>query len=176
VTAFLVAPILLFLATVIGASAAAGMHAAIWICLGIAAGGAVAAVALYTLGGGRLHAPDLDRWTNGEPAWESPPLLARLRRDVPAAPAPEAEPAPARGGAGERRRPPASTGRLHRPVVSGGSAPARTVVTILRTAPASGGEAARSANSRCAAPISVGASVSMSASAAMRPCSRSAVR
>ena len=98
VTAFLVAPILLFLATAIGASAAAGLHAAIWICLGIAVAGAVAAVALYTLGGGRLPAPDLERWTDGEPAWASPPLLARLRRDAAAAPAPEAERAPVPGG------------------------------------------------------------------------------
>jgi hypothetical protein len=91
VTAFLVAPILLFLATAIGTSAAAGTRAAIWICLGIAAAGLVAAVALYLLGGGRLPTPDLERWTEGEPAWESPPLLARLRRTVPAAPAPEAD-------------------------------------------------------------------------------------
>jgi hypothetical protein len=85
VTAFLVAPILLYLATVIGSSMTAGLHAAIWICLGIAAAGGVAAVALYTLVGGRLPTPDLDAWTSGEPAWESPPLLARLRRPpVPA--------------------------------------------------------------------------------------------
>ncbi|MCW2862334.1 MAG: hypothetical protein JWP48_4042 [Actinoallomurus sp.] len=42
-----------------------------------------------------------------------------------------------------------------------------TVVTTLRTASASGGAALRSANSRCPAPISVGASVSTSASAAI---------
>jgi MFS family permease len=88
VTAFLVAPILLYLATVIGSSMTAGLHAAIWICLGIAAAGGVAAVALYTLGGSRLPTPDLDAWTSGEPAWESPPLLARLRR--PPAPTPDA--------------------------------------------------------------------------------------
>ena len=39
VTAFLVAPILLYLATVISSSMTAGLHAAIWICLGIAAAG-----------------------------------------------------------------------------------------------------------------------------------------
>ena len=54
--------------------------------------------------------------------------------------------------------------------------PAMTVVTTLWTAPASGGVPFRSANSMCTAPISVGASVSTSASAAMRPSSRSAVR
>ena len=47
-----------------------------------------------------------------------------------------------------------------------------TVVTTLRTAPVSGGVPSRPANSRCAAPISVAASVSMSASAVMRPSSR----
>ena len=80
----------------------AGLHAAIWICLCIAAAGGAGAVALYTLGGGRLPTPDLDAWTSGEPAWESPPLLARLRR--PPAPAPA--PAPAPGRAGERARSP----------------------------------------------------------------------
>lgn len=80
VTAFLVAPILLFGATVIGSSMTAGIHGAVWICLGIATAGFVAAVTLNILGGGRLPVPDLERWTEGEPAWESPPLLARLRR------------------------------------------------------------------------------------------------
>jgi hypothetical protein len=72
---------------VIGSSLTAGLHAAIWICLGIAAAGGVAAVALYTLGGGRLPTPDLDAWTSGEPAWESPPLAAPLRH--PPAPDPD---------------------------------------------------------------------------------------
>ncbi len=97
VTAFLVAPILIYLATAIGSSMIAGLHAAIWICLGISAAGGVAAVALYTLGGGRLPTPDLETWTEGEPAWESPPLLSRLRRTGPAAPAPEADRVPAPG-------------------------------------------------------------------------------
>ena len=75
VTAFLVAPILLYLATAIGTSLAAGTRAAVWICLAIAAVGGLAAVILFTLGGGRLQAPDLERWNEqGEPAWASPPL------------------------------------------------------------------------------------------------------
>jgi MFS family permease len=98
VTAFLVAPILLFLATAIGGSATAGTHAAIWICLGIAAAGGLAAVALYTLGGGRLPTPDLERWANGEPAWESPPLLARLRQPQPPAQPREPERTRVQGG------------------------------------------------------------------------------
>jgi hypothetical protein len=54
--------------------------------------------------------------------------------------------------------------------------PPMTVVTILATAAASGGAAVRSANSRCPAPIKTALRVSMSASAAMRPRSRSAAR
>jgi MFS family permease len=79
VTAFLVAPVLLYLATAIGTSAAAGTQTAIWICLAIAAGGALVTIALFVLGGERLQAPDLDTWTDGEPAWDSTPLFSRLR-------------------------------------------------------------------------------------------------
>jgi hypothetical protein len=79
VTAFLVAPILLYLATVIGATTAAGTQAAIWICLAIAGVGLLATVAVFVLGGERLQDPDLETWTNGEPAWESTPLFSRLR-------------------------------------------------------------------------------------------------
>ena len=85
VTAFLVAPVLLYLATAIGTSLLAGIRASAWICLVIAAGGALLATLLFVLGSGRLQTPDLERWAGGEPAWMSPPLLGRLRR----APAPE---------------------------------------------------------------------------------------
>lgn len=79
VTAFLVAPILLYLATAIGATAAAGTQAAIWICLAIAAGGLLVTLAIFVLGAERLQDPDLETWTHGEPAWESTPLFSRLR-------------------------------------------------------------------------------------------------
>jgi hypothetical protein len=79
VTAFLVAPVLLYLATAVGGGAAAGTQTAIWICLAIAAGGALVTIALFVLGGERLQAPDLETWTDGEPAWDSTPLLSRLR-------------------------------------------------------------------------------------------------
>jgi MFS family permease len=79
VTAFLVAPILLYLATAVGASMAAGTQTAVWICLAIAAGGVLATVAIFVLGAERLQAPDLETWTHGEAAWESTPLLGRLR-------------------------------------------------------------------------------------------------
>ena len=79
VTAFLVAPVLLYLATVIGTSMAAGLRGGIWICLAMAAGGGLTAVAVFTVAGGRLQTPDLQRWGEGEPAWDSPPLLRRAR-------------------------------------------------------------------------------------------------
>ncbi len=91
VTAFLVAPILLYLAAVIGTSLMAGIRAAVWICLVTAAGGALTAAVLFMLGGGRLQTPDLERWAGGEPAWTSPPLLGRLRH----APATEGHARPA---------------------------------------------------------------------------------
>jgi MFS family permease len=80
VAAFLVAPVLLYLSTAIGGSAAAGTQTAIWICLGIAVAGVAGTVTLFVLGGERLQAPDLKTWTyDGEVAWDSTPLLARLR-------------------------------------------------------------------------------------------------
>jgi MFS family permease len=118
VAAFLVAPILLYLATAIGTSPAAGTRSAIWICLAITIGGVVSATALFVLSGGRLQKPDLERWTEGEPAWNSPPLLSGLNRHPPAgaentesargwASPPDREPAPISGNhghVGERGR------------------------------------------------------------------------
>lgn len=64
----------------IGGSAAAGTQTAIWICLAIAVAGVAGTVTLFVLGGERLQAPDLKTWTDdGELAWDSTPLLARLR-------------------------------------------------------------------------------------------------
>jgi hypothetical protein len=39
----------------------------------------VATLAVFILGGERLQTPDLESWTNGEPAWESTSLFSRLR-------------------------------------------------------------------------------------------------
>jgi hypothetical protein len=36
-------------------------------------------VALFILGGERLQVPDLETWAHGEPAWDSTPLLSRVR-------------------------------------------------------------------------------------------------
>jgi len=80
VAAFLVAPVLLFLATTVG-STADGVHAVTALCLVLAVGGGLLAGAVFVLGRGRLQTPDLEQWMGeGEPAWDSPPVLARLRR------------------------------------------------------------------------------------------------
>jgi MFS family permease len=78
--AFAVAPILAHVATTVGSSPTAGVHAALWICFGIASFGTLFAVSLYALGGVRPPAPSLETWMSGEaPAWYSPPLLNRIR-------------------------------------------------------------------------------------------------
>ena len=80
VTAFLIAPVLVFLATALSPKPATGLQETLWICLGIAAAGALGAMAMLWAGGVRLQVPDLDRWQETEPAWESPPPFAKLRR------------------------------------------------------------------------------------------------
>jgi MFS family permease len=80
VAAFMVAPVLVHVAATVGGSPIAGTRAALWICLGIAAGGTVLAISLYALGHVSPPSPLLDRWMSGEaPAWDSPPLLAGIR-------------------------------------------------------------------------------------------------
>jgi MFS family permease len=80
VAAFMVAPVLLHLATTVGASKPAGIQIALWVAFGIAAGGGVVALYLFILGRVRLQRPALERWQEGEePAWESPPLAAGIR-------------------------------------------------------------------------------------------------
>lgn len=85
VSAFVFAPILAFLAVTVGATRAAGLTDAVWVCLAAAALGLLLASALYVLSGARPQDPDLERWNEeGEPAWESPPLLARVRATISA--------------------------------------------------------------------------------------------
>jgi MFS family permease len=82
VAAFLVAPILVHLATTVAKSPASGIPVALWAAFGIAAGGGIAAACVLALGGARLQRPDLERWDQGEePAWYSPPLAARIRSE-----------------------------------------------------------------------------------------------
>jgi hypothetical protein len=91
VAAFMIAPVLVHVAmTAGGGPKTGGIELAVWIALGIGAAGALAAAALWRLGGARLQRPDIERWLGGEaPALESPPLLAALR----------GSPAPSRGSA-----------------------------------------------------------------------------
>jgi MFS family permease len=80
VTAFLFGPVVLYLAGILAPGTAAGISYAVWICFGISAGGVLLAVLVFLAGGSGLQRPDLERWQDeGEPAWESPPLLAALR-------------------------------------------------------------------------------------------------
>ncbi|HEY2319165.1 MAG TPA: MFS transporter [Solirubrobacteraceae bacterium] len=93
VAAFLVAPILLHVATTVAPTPEAGTSSAIWACFAIAAAGAVSAAYVFLLGRARLQRPALERWEQGEePAWDSPPLAAGIRGELtePALPRPGA--------------------------------------------------------------------------------------
>jgi MFS family permease len=81
VGAFLVAPILLHVVLTTGGTPVTGLRTSLWICFGIATAATIAGISLYALGGLRPPAAQLQRWSSGEdPAWDSPPLLARLRK------------------------------------------------------------------------------------------------
>ena len=93
VAAFMIAPILLRVALTFGSSLSSGTTIALWICFGISAGGAVAGVGLYALGRVRPPTPAFEGWLAGEgPAWDSPPLLAAVRRPSTRVGVPRAEP------------------------------------------------------------------------------------
>ena len=78
----MIAPIFAHFAVNYSGGLDAGTSAALWIGLGIAISGAVLGVAIYLLGGARPQAADLDSFLSGaSPAWYSPPLLAKLRRN-----------------------------------------------------------------------------------------------
>jgi nucleotide-binding universal stress UspA family protein/MFS family permease len=95
VAAFMIVPILLHFATTLTGLATPALSTALWICFGLAAGGAVVFAILYALGGVRPVAPALQRWMGGQqPAWESPPLFALLRHRA-VGPAPPVMPVPA---------------------------------------------------------------------------------
>jgi len=80
VAAFLVAPVFAHVAVTVGGDPKTGTGIVLWVGLGIAISGALAAVLLYVLGGARPRRPDLARFMNGEgAAWYSPPLLAAVR-------------------------------------------------------------------------------------------------
>ena len=80
VAAFMVAPILAHFAATASTDLTSGTLDALWIGFGLAVGGAVFGVAVYALSGARPQRPDLDEFLDGDdPAWYSPPLLARVR-------------------------------------------------------------------------------------------------
>jgi MFS family permease len=84
VAAFMIAPVFAHFAVTVGGNAVAGTGIALWIGLGMALGGAALAVLVYLLGGARPERPDLDRFLAGEAAaWNSPPLLAGIRKQEP---------------------------------------------------------------------------------------------
>jgi hypothetical protein len=81
VAAFMIAPVFAHFALTVGGSLAKGTEIALWIGLGLALGGALIAVSLYLLGGARPQAPDFEAFLGGDDAaWDSPPLLAAVRR------------------------------------------------------------------------------------------------
>jgi hypothetical protein len=80
VAAFMVAPIFIHFAAATGGGLDAGTAIALWVGLGLALGGAIIGVVIYLVSGARPQAPDLDRFlSQAAPAWESPPLFAKLR-------------------------------------------------------------------------------------------------
>ncbi len=76
----LIRAVVLHIALTVGGEPPAGIQVGLWIWLGVATGGGLLALYLFVLGRARLQRPDLERWEKGEePAWESPPLAARIR-------------------------------------------------------------------------------------------------
>lgn len=74
--AFMIAPIFAHFAVGI-----AGTGAALSVAFGLALAGGAIAVLIYLAGGARPQTPDVERFVRGhEPAWDSPPLFARVRR------------------------------------------------------------------------------------------------
>ena len=84
VAAFMVAPIFVHFAVTASSDLLTGTGDALWLGFGLAIAGAVFGVAVYALSGARPQKPDLDEFLDGDdPAWYSPPLLAKIRRGVP---------------------------------------------------------------------------------------------
>jgi hypothetical protein len=79
--AFMIVPILLHFAISLNGLPAEAMRTTLWVCFGLAVGGTLVGVLLYVLGGAKPPAPSLELFLGGEePGWDSPPLLARVRR------------------------------------------------------------------------------------------------
>ena len=85
VAAFMIVPILLHFGTTLTGLPTPAMGTVLWICFGLAVGGAIAGVLLYLLGRVRPSAPALETWMAGqEPAWESPAAAGCAARKSPA--------------------------------------------------------------------------------------------
>ena len=79
--AFMIVPILLHFAVSLAGLPTEAMRTTLWVCFGLAVGGTLVGVVIYVLGGTVPPAPSLERFLGGgEPGWESPALLARVRR------------------------------------------------------------------------------------------------
>jgi MFS family permease len=86
VAAFMIAPIFVYFASTASGGLVAGTSVALWIGLGLALGGGVIGAAVYALSGARPQTPDLELFLGQtDPAWYSPPLLARIRAKGPVA-------------------------------------------------------------------------------------------
>jgi MFS family permease len=86
VAAFMIAPIFLHFAATISGNLNEGTGIVLWIGLGLAIVGAIVGVAIYALSGARPQTPDFDTFLSGTAAaWDSPPLLAKVRSIPPVA-------------------------------------------------------------------------------------------
>jgi MFS family permease len=84
VAAFMIAPVFAHLAATTGGNLQTGTGIALWIGLALALTGAALASTIYLLGGAHPETPDIESFLGrNTPAWHSPPLLARLRDQVP---------------------------------------------------------------------------------------------
>jgi hypothetical protein len=80
VAAFMIAPIFAHFAATVGDDLVDGTGIALWIGFALAILGGTIPVVLYVLGGARPQTPDIEGFlAKTNPAWYSPPLLARLR-------------------------------------------------------------------------------------------------
>lgn len=78
VSAFLVAPVLVFLSIAVFPRHS-GLASAEWICCGVAIVGGILGLVIFVGAGTGLQVPDLDKWEDGDPAWRSPQLVDRFR-------------------------------------------------------------------------------------------------
>jgi MFS family permease len=92
VAAFMIAPVFAHFAVNAGGGIDHGVATALWIGLALAILGGLIPVVLYLLSGARPETPDVEGFLDGDgPAWYSPPLLAKLRSELPGGQRPATE-------------------------------------------------------------------------------------